>query len=1030
MIESSHHSHDAALAAVPPTPPSAVAAVTVETHLLFIPDVQRPHWLLWGQDAVHSPLASLGVLTSQVIPDQTLKLRRVRGYRLPLLEGVAQLVALKQNELTTLPASIAVWSVASKFALELVAREQFVPRVLKQSGVQVARWSVVLNQAHDLQRFEQLVSAFPVAAHAFPYQTEAHDVSDHRSSQVWSAAGLLRQCLDAVADQLVRAAQTIQVQKKTKRPSRVAAVDSTEVWPKRWHHALAGHDPEFVPGGVTERRVLAGLRDWVQPVLMPVRSLSLYLELSMPSAPDSNEFILAFGLQSKQQPEVQVSALTLFNQSEVAAQLINGEVQVAQEQLLQMLAVASRSFIPLELELRKSKPESMLLKPRMVYDFLLQVYALEQLGVIVRLPEVLQTEQRQRLQLCMRIGEGSHGANRQSHLKYRWQAVLTGQSLSVADIDELLELRTPLARFNDQWVVLNQRELLHAAKLLAQNEKPEICTISFSLALSLALTEVITQPDSGLRIQVIAEGELSELVAQMRSRDILSQLPSPPELRAELRPYQLRGMSWLVQLTQFGLGACLADDMGLGKTVQWLAYLLHRRALHPHDSRPVLLVCPTSVIGNWEREATRFAPTLPLVRHYGADRHQNAEDFLTQVTGKLVVTSYGLLRRDLPWLKDIEFAVVALDEAQFIKNSASATARAARSLQASERIALTGTPVENHLAELWSIMEFLNPGLLGKREAFRREFAIPIERYGREDVALRLRRMVAPFILRRVKTDPNVISDLPDKQESKVFCSLTREQASLYQSVVNQSLLDIEDSEGFARRGRVLALLTALKQICNHPAQYLKEEGPLAGRSGKLDRLLEMLEQVIAVGDRALIFTQYREMGERLVRVLSRLQGATVPFLHGGTSRAVREEMVRRFQEDPRAPKLLVISLKAGGTGLNLTAATAVFHFDRWWNPAVEDQATDRAYRIGQQRNVQVYKMMCAGTIEEKIDAMLETKRDLAARIVSQGEAWITELDNQQLRELFALAPNAVVGDTSDVDELAELNDQPQDRLG
>jgi hypothetical protein len=400
MIESSHHGHDAALSAALPTPASAVAAGTLDCHLLFVPDVERPHWMLWGHDAMNSPLASLGVLTSQVIPDATLKMRRIRGYRLPLLEGVAYLVALKQNELSTLPASIAVWSVASKFALELVAREQCVPRVLKQSGVQVARWSVVLNQVQDLQRFEQLISAFPIAAHAFPYETETAELPEHRSARVWSAAGLLRQFLDVVADQLVRTAQTMQVQHKPKRPSRSASVD-TEAWPKRWHHALAGHDPEFVPGGVTERRVLAELRDWVQPVLMPVRSLSLYLELSMPSAPDSNEFTLAFGLQSKQQPKAQVSAQTLFNHQDVAAQLINGEVQGAQEQLLQMLAIASRNFIPLELELRKTKPEFMVLKPRMVYDFLLQVYALEQSGVVVRLPEVLQPQHRQRLQLCM-----------------------------------------------------------------------------------------------------------------------------------------------------------------------------------------------------------------------------------------------------------------------------------------------------------------------------------------------------------------------------------------------------------------------------------------------------------------------------------------------------------------------------------------------------------------------------------------------------------------------------------------------------
>ncbi len=1006
----------------------AVAPVPVGVHLLFVPDYQRAHWLLWGSEAAQSPLAILGEPTSRVIPDEKLCLRRVRGYRLPLLEGVVQLAAIKQAELPDLAASVAVWSLASKLGLELVAREQFVPRVHKQDGIQAACWSVVLNQPHDMQRFDQLANAFPVAAHAVPLGAPASGAGDDHALPVWTASALLREFLDTLADQMVRTAQLPVTRRKTSRQSVLTNAMSPVPWGRRWRDALSSRDAEFVPSGMAERSVLAELRDWVHPVLASAQSLRLCLRLVMPAS-DEAGFTLHFDLQSIDAPEQQVSAHTLFNQGELAAQQLHCELRVAQEQLLQMLTIAARSYSFIEAELRKSRPESMQLKPRMVFELLQQVSALEQAGVVVQFPEVLQPEHRQILRMQMRIGAGSNKPGNQSQLPYYWQAVLAGQVLNTGDLEALLELRAPLAQVNNKWVLLNQRELLHAEKLLAQNdEKFGAGRIGLPLALSLALTETITQPDSGLRIEVIPEDGLAELVAQMRTRDVINELLPPAGLKAELRHYQNRGMSWLVQITQLGLGACLADDMGLGKTVQWLAYLLHRRALHAQDLRPVLLVCPTSVIGNWEREMARFAPGVPLVRHYGADRIQNADDFQAAVSGKVVLTSYSLLRRDLPWLQDIEYAVVTLDEAQFIKNSVSATARAARALRASERIALTGTPVENHLTELWSIMEFLNPGLLGKRETFRREIAIPVERYGREDVALRLRRTVAPFILRRVKTDPKVISDLPDKQESKVFCSLTHEQASLYQSAVNESLLDIESADGIARRGRVLALLTALKQICNHPAHYLREQGPLVGRSGKLDRLLEMVEQVLAEGDRALIFTQYREMGERLAQALSRLQGMNVPFLHGGVSRASREEMVRRFQEDAHTSKLLVISLKAGGTGLNLTAATAVFHFDRWWNPAVEDQATDRAYRIGQQRNVQVYKLLCAGTVEEKIDQMLEGKRDLAARVVTQGEAWITELDNHELRELFSLAPNAVVGDVPDIDEPEELIERPGKR--
>ncbi len=999
------------------TPEAALRRVAAGVHLLFVPDLKQPHWLLWGSEAGQSALAVLGEPGSHLVPDEALKLRRVRGYRLPLLEGGVQLATLTQAELLQLPPSVAVWSLAAKLGLELVAREQLLPRVVKQGEQQVARWSVVLNQAQDAERVAALAHAFPVAAHACPV---GRPEADAEAVLVWTASALLREFLDTFADQLLRTAQPRVAPRRRSNNVVMPPAATPAPWPMRLQSALLGEDAGFVPEGVQERSVLGELRDWVQPVWGAAPPLRLCLVLWLP--PDeSREFTLQFALQKRDDADVQVSAHELFAEGAAAAAKLQCDLRLAQEQLLQMLAVAARSFAFIENELRQPHPEAMLLKPRLVYELLQQLGALQQAGIVVKLPEALQPATQQRLQVSMRIDDARPGADaehrQQPNLIYRWQATLAGHTLTTADLDELAEMRSPLARFHGQWVILDARELTHAGKLLGQGGG----TIGMSLALSLALTESITQAESSLRIQVIAQGTLGELVMQMRERDAIRELPPPAALRAELRPYQVRGMSWLAHLTQLGLGACLADDMGLGKTIQLLAFLLHRQVERPGDIRPMLLICPTSVIGNWEREIERFAPTLPVLRHYGVLRLQNAEDFRPAAQGKLVIASYGLMRRDLPWLQDIEFSVVALDEAQFIKNSASATARAARTLKASERIALTGTPVENHLAELWSIMEFLNPGLLGPRETFRREMAIPVERYGREDVAQRLRRMVAPFILRRVKNDPAIMLDLPLKQETRVFCSLTREQASLYQSAVNESLLDIESADGITRRGRVLALLTSLKQICNHPAHYLREQGPLNGRSGKLDRLLEMLEQVLVAEDRALIFTQYREMGERLVRALTRLQGKAVPFLHGGVSRAARDEMVRRFQEEPRASRLLVISLKAGGTGLNLTAATEVFHFDRWWNPAVEDQATDRAYRIGQQRNVQVYKMLCAGTVEEKIDQMLEAKRDLAARVVTQGESWITELDNHELRELFTLAPNAVVADAPDTDE-------PEDR--
>ncbi|HEY8944486.1 MAG TPA: DEAD/DEAH box helicase, partial [Polyangiaceae bacterium] len=516
-----------------------------------------------------------------------------------------------------------------------------------------------------------------------------------------------------------------------------------------------------------------------------------------------------------------------------------------------------------------------------------------------------------------------------------------------------------------------------------------------------------------LSVAVSGSGALTELVERLRN-GAARELGAPASLKTKLRPYQERGFNWLVTMGSLGLGACLADDMGLGKTMQLLAFLLRLAEEPTGGVQPALLVAPTSVVGNWERELERFAPSLRVVRHYGAERARTAEQ-IPSGPDTLVLTTYTLLRRDAELLSRIDWSVAALDEAQNIKNAASATARAARELRARHRFALTGTPVENRLAELWSILEFANPGMLGPLETFRREFALPIERYGNEEAAKRLRRRVGPFILRRLKSDPTILQDLPSKNEMNVVCTLSREQATLYKAVVDEELRRIEASDGIERRGRVLALLTFTKQICNHPAQYLGESGPLPQRSGKLARVTEMLEEAMAAGDKALLFTQFREMGDKLVEHFTTSLGCEVVFLHGGTSKKARDEMVRRFQEEPRGPRIFVLSLKAGGTGLNLTAASHVFHYDRWWNPAVEDQATDRAYRIGQKRAVQVHKLVCAGTVEEKIARLLEQKRALASKIVGAGEQWITELDSTELRSLFALSEGAVA-DADDED--------------
>ena len=452
--------------------------------------------------------------------------------------------------------------------------------------------------------------------------------------------------------------------------------------------------------------------------------------------------------------------------------------------------------------------------------------------------------------------------------------------------------------------------------------------------------------------------------------------------------------------------------MGLGKTIQTLALLA--REQERGEKRPVLLVCPSSVIGNWQREAARFTPDLKVLRHHGPDRL--CGDAFVEEAGRnaLVVTNYALLPRDYATLRRVAWAGVVLDEAQNIKNPDTRQSQAARALAADYRLALTGTPVENHVGDLWSIMDFLNPGLLGTRAAFRDRFLRPIQSgvdpSGRE----RLRRATGPFVLRRLKTDRTVIADLPEKIEGRVYCPLTREQAALYAAVLQELETALGDVRGIARRGLVLATLTRLKQICNHPVNYLDgDEADLGGRSGKLDRLGEMIEEVVASGEHALVFTQFARMGELLQRHLGQMFGFEPLFLHGRVPLRDRDRMVATFQAG-EGPPVFVLSLRAGGTGLNLARANHVFHFDRWWNPAVENQATDRAFRIGQTRNVMVHKFICAGTLEDRIDAMITAKSAMAAEVVGSGESWLTELSDEELKEALALAPRSVMDDRED----------------
>ena len=633
-------------------------------------------------------------------------------------------------------------------------------------------------------------------------------------------------------------------------------------------------------------------------------------------------------------------------------------------------------------------------------------------------------------------------------VRYDWELMLGGKALSQREFDRLAARKSPLVRLQDQWIELDPAQVAAAQHFLAQQRATGAIpflqalriaqtystagiTESGGTAAGSAATNESAMPgaaesakeqanDHTNMIELLAdllpestpallpldgvdvEGWLADALDRLQHQQNFTSLPEPVGFIGELRPYQRRGVGWLVYLRSLRLGACLADDMGLGKTVQSIALMLYTKQKLGEATPPSLLLCPTSVVANWRREVERFAPTLRVLMHHGSGRLSGDEFLAALANYDLILTSYGTARRDIDLLMQQVWSNLILDEAQNIKNPNAKQTQAVRQLGADNRIALTGTPVENRLAELWSIIEFLNPGYLESYERFRRRYVIPIERYNDEEHAGELRRLVQPFLLRRLKSDPNIIADLPEKNEMVVYCSLTREQAVLYEEVVSKSLQILDQSDGIQRRGMVLALLTKLKQICNHPAHFLKEDGPLVGRSGKLSRLTEMMEEVIAVGDSALVFTQFVEMGDLLQQHLIETLKVDVLFLHGRTPANQRERMVMNFQ-DAENPTIFILSLRAGGAGLNLTRANHVFHFDRWWNPAVENQATDRAFRIGQRRDVQVHKFVVAGTLEEHIQQLLEDKQTLADVIVGSGEQWLSELSTDQLRDLLLL---------------------------
>ena len=894
-----------------------------------------------------------------------------------------------------LGASIRYLTELAAFARELVERGRVVPAIRHDDLGYIARWRPVLL-GPDIITLHALVIAMPPICHAAPGLGGANEVATAALETLVDAA--MRNALPDDLDLLPT---------RRGRPPKQPAV--TEAWLA----ALSSHSGRFDAQTADADALARSLQAWEgmgTGQTGPARAMFRFTDDASDSGDDDTDDLpnrmwrLEFLLQSNADPSLMVPAEQAWaNQGSLDRWLPR-----PQELLLAELGRASRIYPELVPALRQPRPSVLDLDADGAYTFLsVAAPKLDEAGFGILLPSWW--DRRRKLGFTISahtpvdgVVGGTSRFGREQLMEFSWRLAIGDDILTDDEIATLAEAKTPLIRLRGTWVAVDPEQLRRGLQFL---EDTPTGTKSAGEILALAARD----PDDGdtpLPLTgVSADGWLGGLLDGTASQS-LQEVPLPDGFTAELRPYQRRGLSWLAFLSSLGLGACLADDMGLGKTVQLLALEALLRA-DGSSQAPTLLLCPMSLVGNWQREAARFAPALRVHAYHGRDRLRGQALREQLAESDIVLTTYATATRDIDELARLEWQRVVLDEAQAIKNALSQSAKAVRRLHTSERIALTGTPVENRLAELWSIMNFLNPDLLGSSEQFRTRFAIPVERHGQTEPAERLRKITRPYILRRLKTDPAIINDLPEKIEVKQYCRLTAEQASLYQAVVDDMMEKIEASEGIQRRGNVLATMTKLKQVCNHPAQLLHDRSAVGRRSGKVIRLEEILEELLDEGDKALCFTQFTDFAELLMPHLSARFGTDVLYLHGGTPKNRRDEMVTRFQTSD-GPPIFLLSLKAGGTGLNLTEANHVIHLDRWWNPAVENQATDRAFRIGQKRNVQVRKFICTGTLEEKIDETIEQKKALADLVISDGEGWLTELSTGALRDLFALSEGAV----------------------
>ncbi|MEI6757877.1 MAG: DEAD/DEAH box helicase [Chlorobium sp.] len=878
--------------------------------------------------------------------------------------------------------------------LRLIANESFLPSVIQKDNFWEARWIAIPDSRASLS-LEKLAETMPPICRAV---NRSNTRPPDEPSQL-----LLNRLLSETLDNIVRSTEQ-------GTPLKKAASESIH---DAWLEALASSNSRIAWKNTAEIEELARqINLWRRPIEIHERSpFNFCFRLAEPPEKSRKQDIwqLTYLLQLKADPSLILDAVDLWNPESSASHHIKAYSADCTEFILTALGEASGLYPKITESLKKKNPGGFKLDTEGAYRFLLD-YAevLRAAGFVVMLPSwwvgrggFNRIGVKTKIKTPAMKASGS-GLSLDSMVECDYAVALGSEELDLQELKTLAALKAPLVKVRGQWTQIDHKELASAVRFLEKQPKGELSARDI---LSTALGA--KRNEGGLPVSSVeVKGWIQELLEKLSGNNQFELLASPEGLHGKLRVYQERGFSWLSFLRQWGLGACLADDMGLGKTIQTLAMVLRER--EQGEKRPVLLICPTSVVNNWRKEAELFTPGLSVLVHHGIDRMKSANFRKAVSKSAIIISSYGLLQRDITLFNPIPWAGIILDEAQNIKNPETKQSKAARSIRADYRIALTGTPVENHVGDLWALMDFLNPGFLGSQHFFKTNFYTPIQWYGDSEAAARLKTLTGPFILRRMKTDRSIISDLPDKIEMKEYCSLTKEQASLYKAVVEDLQEKIESAEGIDRRGLVLALLLKLKQVCNHPAHFLGDNSSIEKRSGKMQRLNELLDEIHQAEEKTLIFTQFTQMGRLIQQHLQERFGEEVLYLHGGVSKKRRDEMIETFQQTSGpSPSIFILSLKAGGTGLNLTGANHVIHYDRWWNPAVENQATDRAFRIGQKKNVQVHKFITAGTLEERIDDMIDKKTTIANQVLGTSEQWLTELSNKDLRNLVMLGQNA-----------------------